>query len=211
MPFLPTGCRILQKPNYSKMLPLAQETENFEMLASSYINLVVLYGMAQDFEKSLVYYEQALQTFQLENSRLGIFYSLVNIGGLHNQMGAYDKSLSYFYRALLMMDTMQLLSEYAWLMEHFSETYQGKGQADSALKYALLHFELKDSIFEKEKLENVAALENDYLNQQRMAELEQKAALETSRRRFWYLDYQVWCSCWAAWPIFSLFEIKKGN
>lgn len=170
---------------YMKIIPLALKNESHELLASSYMNLAVLYDQKKDFDESLFYYEQALKTFRYGNIPLGEFYSLVNIAGIYEQKQQASKALSFLYQARPIIDTLQLLSEEVWLMEQFYKAYQLTSEKDSILKYALTYHELKDSLFNKEKLEKLNELENQFIHEQKLAKLQEETALAQSQRSMW--------------------------
>lgn len=173
---------------FTKILPLATATENYDLLGGSYLNLAVLYDQKSAFDEGLFYYEKALKTFQYGKIKKGAFYSLVNIAGIYEQQNQPSAALPYLYQASKLMDSLQLLSEQVWLNKQFYKTYQQTGQKDSTLAYLIAYHSLKDSLFNKEKIEKLNTLENEYKNEKRFALLEQKAIAEANAKKAWIVS-----------------------
>lgn len=170
---------------YFQVISLALEAEDQHMLASSYTNLAVLYERNQEYEKSLLYHQKALQTFRYDGVKTGEFYSLVNLGSVYQQMGRTPMALDHLYQAKSLIDSLNMLSEKVWLLNELYHTYRTTARVDSTLKYAEAYYQWKDSLFNADRMADLRALEAQLAHQQEVDLLTHRAELEASRRQTW--------------------------
>ena len=128
---------------YNKMMDIALELNDEQILATSYYNLGGLFLSLKDNDKANSYYNKLLTISEKLNNKAGIATALNNIGEIERIKGNYKKALDYYKQSLVMHEQMQDLRRIAINLENIGSTYDAMGKPSEALKYykkSLLHY-----------------------------------------------------------------------
>ncbi|CAF3878213.1 unnamed protein product [Adineta steineri] len=126
---------------------LLEQTSGEDEKAHYYVSLGIVQYQKGDYEKSIWYYEQALQIEQkaLPSNHPNLASSYNNIGSTYVNMGEYSKALSYFEKALeikrktLPLNQPKLATSY----NNIGSTYFNMGEYSKALSYFEKALEIK--------------------------------------------------------------------
>lgn len=137
-------------------------------------NLGTVYLDIDDFQKARLYFEEAL-ALRIDNSdKLGIVRSYLSLGQYHLALQNLDSALNYFSSAAALASTASAKSAEAEALELVYRVYDNLQQADSALKYHLRYYDIKQSLHEETAASELARLElrMRYEENTRLAEID---------------------------------------
>ena len=145
-----------------------------------------------NYETSIIYLKKAIENNILvgNTNHWDIPYSFAGIARAYLEMQELDSALHYSYRAL---SGSEEVGRYLGLLEAselLAEIYKIKGIIDSAYHYLEYSSALKDQLFGVEKLNKLALLLTEQLEQQQkrqQLENENRLNLERSRFRLWLM------------------------
>ncbi len=159
--------------NYRKALHLFRKTGKSDRYAVTLSNLAtVLPNYPDSLEKAIDYFNMAWKKFQElgwnyyeVDVKQGIADVLVKEGKLDEAIATYRSSLDLafkYQRELLIKKT---------IYKHLSEAYQKKGDFKRALENHILYSQYNDSVYEKQKFEQIANLEKQYETERKENEI----------------------------------------
>lgn len=152
---------------------------NKKGLFYSYNDIANTYSLMGEFDKALLYYKKCL-SIQMENNPLWAnIYVNSNIGIVYREMGSFDTAHIYFDKCLNALDTFYSMPHYQVVYDQLASLYAKEGRFEEALHYYQLSAEYKDSIFDKERLQQVSELETLYESEKKDKEI----ALLTKNQR----------------------------
>ena len=159
--------------NYHKALHLFKKMKKKDRYAVSLTNIANVFPNYPDsLDKAITYFNMAWAQFQElgwlhyeADILLGIANVLVKKGRYDEAISSLKKSIELahrFNRELLMKKQIHLA---------LSEVYQTKGEYKKALDHHILFTQYNDSLFEKQKYEQIANLEKQYETEKKENEI----------------------------------------
>ena len=156
------------------------------------LNLGNIYGDLKNFDKSLENFELAKQKF-IENNNMNMVISVnTNIGDLYLDKNDYTRAKKYFELSLLMSENIVNIDKEIIMTNYkgLSIVYEKLGRFKDGLFYHKKYSELKDSLAEINKAQEIGMLTENYKNekkieeQKRLAEEQEKIEQEQTNRRY---------------------------
>lgn len=120
---------------YNKMMDIAIELNDKQLMASSYDNLGALFLSFHDKDKAYSYYHQLLITSEEINDQVGIGKALNNIGEIERYRGDYNKAFDYYKQSLAIHRELNDIRKMAINMENIGITYYTMNKPLDALSY----------------------------------------------------------------------------
>ncbi len=118
-----------------------------------------LYEEQERYTLALKWYDQALRTRKKEKSHYNICESNLSIASVLHKLNRYRAALPYLEEVISYQDSHQSLSQQERAYATLSKCYTALGQYENALSYHKLLKSTTDSIYQKEKLEELASME----------------------------------------------------
>lgn len=166
------------KESYNKSLELSFEaltgykTINYpEGIMGSYNTISDIYHDMRKYKEAMIYQDSVLPFLSLVNPQLQISY-YCNIANTAIITRNYNKALSALKNAENICSKNNFLSERKSIYKNFLDLYSGTNDNKNALKYALLYYQVKDSILDLE-------VKNDLTKKQVTYEFSKKIALDS--------------------------------
>lgn len=131
-------------------------------IANSLNNIGVVYENLNDYEKSLEYHQRALGMFEQIGFKKGFAASLNNIGTVYLILKQYDLALEYLERSLVVAQEIETKDLTVEIYKKLSDLYTEQQRYEEALNYFKLYSSIKDSIFNKEKIEKISGMQTTY-------------------------------------------------
>ncbi|KQC11867.1 MAG: hypothetical protein APR54_10440 [Candidatus Cloacimonas sp. SDB] len=147
---------------YKRSLKINQDIGYKNGIANSLNNIGVVYENIQEYDKSLEYHWEALEMFRQIGFKKGSAASLNNIGTVYLIMKKYDLAQEYLSEGLKIareIETKDLLIE---IYRKLSDLHFDQNNYKDALVYYKLYSSIKDSIFNKEKIEKISGMQTTY-------------------------------------------------
>jgi len=131
-------------------------------ISGSYNNLGVTYMDMKLYDKAIAAYTEALRLRRPINDLSGIAATCINMGNTYNLMKRFDLALPYLkegeHYAVLSGNDNWRANAYANVVD----TYEGLNDYKTANKYLLKYISLNDSLFNKEKSQQIVDMQTKY-------------------------------------------------
>lgn len=148
--------------HYTKSVVLNKKLDKPQWLAINYENIGRVFQAINQPGKALEYYKTSLKINREINNITGIVTSLSSLGSYYNKAANHLTALRFYDSAFSMADRHKLAAQKSNAALGLSETYAGLGQFRNALDYYKLHATINDSIFNIQKVKQIAELEARY-------------------------------------------------
>jgi len=159
---------------YLQSLEKYEQLNNHMGIAYEMNNIGIVYENLLKFPKALEYHQNSLEIFRLTGFQKGIAASLTNIGTVHLKMDNYKDALFYLNESLIIAKRIDLKDLIIEIYEKMSTLYQMEKKYKLALDYYKWFATMKDSIFTKESIKEIAGLQTTYEVQRLLEEQEKE-------------------------------------
>lgn len=122
------------KEYYLRALGISEKLGYMDAIGTLTVNLGELLFKKGDYKEALVYFEDAIKSYQKTNSG-NIPYTLISIGKLYSKWEDYPNAIKYHKRALKIASESNSKLEMGQAMLELAKTYQQKGDIQEALSY----------------------------------------------------------------------------
>jgi len=150
------------------------------------INLGNAYSYKEEYEKSIVFYNQAYTIASSAEDVAGLITALMNMGRVNNDRGNYSVALRYFLEAMPLVEESGELHKELQLTTMMVKSYEEIGNYQLALEYQHRQIALHDSIYSLESNEHIQELEAKYEFEKKEKEIalkEMKLAQSTAQNQ----------------------------
>ncbi len=130
--------------NYLLALPLLNEKQDKEEIASLNNSIGILYKNIGDFERALPYYQDALTICEETKFHRKAGMVLNNLGSIYMELGEHPKSKDYYYQAVEKAKLLQDSSVFAVSYANLGEWHTNQRNYDSAIYYIQLTLEIDE-------------------------------------------------------------------
>lgn len=176
--------------NYNDALDIYRKIGHKSGIANTLNNLGVVYENLLDFEEALIYHQESLSMFEIIGHKKGYAASLNNIGSVYLKMGKTAEGIKHLEEALdvaLMIETKDLVIE---IYGKLSKCHEEMGDYKTALNNFKLFSAIKDSIFNKEKIEKIAGMQTTYEVEHLLEKQENEIELLTKDNEIYRLQVE---------------------
>ncbi len=150
-----------------------------------HLSLAKTYSGKANYEKASNEYRIAIEYAKQGYVTTDLLFGYLGISQLFRRMGLLDSSLSYAKQSLLLAQLLKLPQQNLEASSILADLYAAKGSIDSSYKYLRTSLNLKDSIFNKEKIKEV---QNYTFNEKiRQREMEEQQAKFKSKVKIYVL------------------------
>jgi tetratricopeptide (TPR) repeat protein len=140
-----------------------------------------IYAQLGNYDSAKYYYNKVAPFFQQEVSSASQYGYNYQLGILYKKTKEYDKSLTYFLKALQVSEGMGQLETKRYVVAELDSLYQLKGDFKQAFIYASLNHVYKDSIDKLGKEKDLLQIE--VADEQQRQERIEKEKIEKKRKR----------------------------
>lgn len=150
-------------------------------LAYSYEGLGEIMSWQKKYDSAQYYYDQAMKwanTCEMTGCQTSIFR---NMGLLALKQRKLQKGVSLLQKSLQLGQNSNYLSEMMETTKELFNHYQSVNDYKNALKYQVLHSDLKDSLFNAQSTEKIARMTAEYDFRREMESLQYKKMAEEMR------------------------------
>ncbi|MBC7919483.1 MAG: tetratricopeptide repeat protein [Ferruginibacter sp.] len=151
-----------------------------------------------NYSRALARYQESLALKERTGNKIEIAITLANVGEIRTQLTDYANALRAYQRALEIAGEFSLLDVTASTYLRISELYRKKGDSGKAYENLLLHTQIKDDLFDKEKLKQLAQMQSNLeslTQQNEIKVLREKQKLQESTLRQNQSEIAFWTAC----------------
>ncbi len=175
---------------YRESLKIRQEVNDREGIATSLRNLGVLYYTNGEYEKALEYFQKSLEIDEADGRQANVPATLNNIANSYLKQEKVNQALETALKALEEADILALIQEEAEISYTLADIYSILGDYEKAYFYQSEYVILEDEIYNQEKEEQIAELQNSYELDRVQREIDKKERqidLLNKDREIWQL------------------------
>ncbi|WP_425389910.1 tetratricopeptide repeat-containing sensor histidine kinase [Ekhidna sp.] len=148
-------------------------------LSYNYDNLGMNYSKLKKYDSAQFYFDLASKYKLLIGDRVGYGIVKNNTGEMLLELGKLDEAENYFTEALLIAREVSFADFEKHVLSMISLVNEKRGDFQEALSYYKDHIQVKDSLFNERKSQQVAELETQYQTEKKEAEIQvQKAEIQ---------------------------------
>ncbi len=140
---------------FKRSLSLSQSINNKRALGNSYAKLGTIYGMMNDFTKSIDHLEQAVDIFKTINLKTAIMSVYSNLGTTCFVKGDYDQSMLYYKKNLKIATESGVKVNIASAQDSIAHIYQHIGDYSKAIEMKQNALAFYTDLNDKRALERV--------------------------------------------------------
>ncbi len=156
---------------YFKTLKLAEELKHKLGMTFALNNIGAVYSEDNEPVKALKYILRALEIKRELGEQKGIANTLNNAGGCYISLKKFDQALNSYLESESISKAIQEKSSLMVAYEGLRDTYESKGDLKKAFEYFKLYSSVKDSIFNKEKSEQVTEMQTRFETEKKEKEI----------------------------------------
>ena len=176
-------------------------THDEQSIVFCYENLADGYHLLHQDSIALIYYQLAFPYFLSHNINEGTCEAALFLAQLFERKNKLDSVIWYGQLSLRTAQSSMLTSRQSDASDYLAAFYKRRHQPDSALKYLELSVALKDSLFNKEKVQEMQNLTFDENTRQQELQDEKKKEHEASVRNLQLIAIGIFI------PVFFLFVL----
>ena len=147
---------------YNEVLNIWSLVKDNISLASTHNNMGETYVVKKDYEQAMFHLQKARDISLEINNKNGISRYYLNIGSLWDKMGNKEKALENLHQGLALAKEVGRQTVVLQCYQKLSDVHEKYDEPKSALVYQKQAFQLRDSIFDKEKATYGRALNARY-------------------------------------------------
>ena len=147
---------------FEKALGIAQESKNFMSIYKSLSNLGSLRLKTGDYEEALKYSNDALELASQIKAQPKMMISHLNLSSIYAKLQQFSKAEEEALTAIKIAKEINDLETMYKAQKVLSDLAEAKGDYRSAMTYFKNSWEIKDSLFQKEKIQKIEELQTKY-------------------------------------------------
>lgn len=183
---------------FNRSLTLREKNNYRDRTASTLLNLGILYEQFNDFIKAESYDLKSLSIEEGISHAYGICESYQSLGQLYTKMKSFDKAKYYLNRGELLAKKISAENILITIYKNKRDLFRAQNQYPEAYRYAVLHQNLKDSVFNTIIGNRILTLQHDFeldqkdseikiLNQLHQLQQGRLALQQAEIKRQWYI------------------------
>ncbi|WP_298533853.1 tetratricopeptide repeat protein [uncultured Algibacter sp.] len=147
---------------YFKSLEHFRKEKNHLEIAKNLNSIGGVYLKQDSLNKAKKYLKESLELSKHYGEKQMVGLTTKNLGNVYFKEGDFNKALKHFKEASAISIETGTLTRGLNNYQQIAKTYAALGDYNKAYKYSDLHFQKYDSVFKKEKIEQINELEIKY-------------------------------------------------
>lgn len=157
---------------YQKSLAIYEELKDKLNIAISFSNIGLIYENQKEYYQALEYYQRSLVMFEEVDYKPALVYIFYNLGSIYDNLKESIKAEEYFQRGLKLSKELGMKDFISYNYEGLSDVLEKRGDFKNALYYYKDFVDVRDSILNESKIQQINELEAKFQNTQKQKEIE---------------------------------------
>lgn len=170
---------------YMLSLKMAEKTGDNVLVGRQYGNIAIDYWQLQMHDSAFYYFHRSLDAAKASGDKAGYANVLGNLGEMYFEDKNYPKAEEYLKLSLNATTELKDINGRRYALEQLAKFYKKTKDWKSAFDYFEQFVNLKDSIFNESKSQEIGRLEAkaDYDQKQAIADLDHQREMEVSAEK----------------------------
>ncbi|MCK4662040.1 MAG: tetratricopeptide repeat protein [Bacteroidales bacterium] len=151
--------------NYNKSLELEQKNNNLDGISTDYNNLGSVYYELKKFDVATKYFTKSRKIYEQLGNKRGIAHYYLNIAKIETKLKKYILAEEYCLKSIELFEQINEPDKQQESLEQLTTIYKLSEKYKKAFNTHIEASTLKDSLFNIEKAQKIAQLEEKYLNE----------------------------------------------
>jgi serine phosphatase RsbU (regulator of sigma subunit)/TPR repeat protein len=140
----------LAKNYIHKLIVLAENNNEKEDLAESYIQLGVVHQQLMEYKEAQNDYYKALKIYESTKDFKGQAITYLHLGDINKEQGFFQNAIKFFFKALSLYNEIGDQVSKSKCLDHIASVYQKQKNLDKAIDYYSQSLEIRKNIDNKE-------------------------------------------------------------
>lgn len=158
---------------YKQSLAKAKEIDSQDAKVNALSNIGELYAKQHDPKSALPYFLDAIKIDRANEDKYGMILSSINLGSTYKDLGNYPSAMPYLKDAIRFAKEIGASPLLVNGYESMAGLYETMGDTKNALLYHKLFSDLKDSLLNTERTEQLAEMQTKYETEKKEQEIGQ--------------------------------------
>ena len=169
---------------YNKALELRKSVNDLSGTALTLNNIGSVYETKEEYEKAFVYFQESLKIREKQKDKYSLAITLFSLGSNFCSRNKYAEGLAYIEKATAISKELNAKELLKYAYETYADIYSRQGSYQKAFEYQTLLINIKDSILNSEKSQQINELQTKYETENK----EKEIALMTKEREIQELE-----------------------
>ena len=156
---------------YKKALVIFEAENNLPSMASCYDNMSLVFKQQADFKQALEYNNKSYKVRDDLRDTIGMLASMENLGSIFIKLKKYDDAIAISERVLGFAIKLGAKEDMKAAYVNLKEAYEYKNDFKTAYHFANLLMDVKDSLKNRDNLDQIAELEAKFKTKEKETEL----------------------------------------
>jgi serine phosphatase RsbU (regulator of sigma subunit)/Tfp pilus assembly protein PilF len=167
---------------YEKSIAIDRELHNALGYANSWGNIGSLYFARKEYARALDYFNRSLHVRDSLGNTNGITSSYISMANVYDVLGQTKTAMDYYKKALSLAEESGTLDQQESCYQGLYHCYKKTGEVDEALAAYEKGNQLKDSMLNSSRLDELNQLKTKYLLEQQESEQKIKIAAVEAKK-----------------------------
>ncbi|GAA5039997.1 two-component sensor histidine kinase [Marivirga lumbricoides] len=154
-----------------KSLELSKELRDSLSISFLYNNLGFLYEKNNNLKAALTSYYKSIETKVAIADSNGLAVSYLNVGNAYLKLENFEKSIEFYEKSLALKEYVGDPNHDLHVLSNLVKAKMGVGKVEEASALFLKYNQLRDSLFDKEKMQEIKDLETKYETERKEEEI----------------------------------------
>lgn len=155
---------------YEQAFHIYERLDEKDGQAAAYNNMAGIYYQKNDLAKVMEMMLKALDIRKKDGDLRKLSYTYLNIASVYYMMGDLDQSIKFNQQGLKLAEEIGAKSQKRIAYQSLSEAYAKLQKFDKAFEYHVFYSQVKDSIFEENKVRSMADMQIKYESEKKEIE-----------------------------------------
>ena len=157
---------------YLQALALKEEIGDKKGIPTTLTNIGNIYEKENKFDEAIKYHLESLKLYQEVADKSGCATSFFNVGNTYKLLKKFPESISYLNQSLEVAKELGLKRKIQECYEALAEVHSSLKEFSKAYDYHKLYSDIKDSIFNDTKSNQIAELSTKYESEKKEKEIQ---------------------------------------
>ena len=158
--------------NYNKSLELDVKNNDLHGMSANYNNMGSVYYKLEQYEKATKCFNKSLKIKKQIEDKHGMAICYFNIARLKTKLKNYNTAEEYCLKSMEIFEHNNELNNQQIALKELAIIYNNAGKYQKAYNTYVNAIAIKDSVFNIEKAERIAQLEEKYLNEKNKKQIQ---------------------------------------
>ncbi len=168
---------------FNRVIQISQDLGDKAGIARTYGNIGRVYEDMKDYPQAIHFYSIALAINDSVGNKFGMIYNMIGLGDVYRHTGNINSATRYLHQGRSLANKIGAVDAEKDALQGLTEMYDKLKRFDSAYFYFKQYTDLKDTMLNEERIEEVTRKEMQYSFDKKMLAEGLKSEIEINRQK----------------------------